>query len=286
MRKYLLLFLFSLLCLVGVSAWQIYISSDQKLHIIFCNVGQGDAIFIKTPSRKHILVDGGPDKSILDCLSRHLPFWERQIDIVILSHPHADHHAGLVPVLQRYEVKEFVQESLKNDTDGFVSLERAVKEEKSRTRFIYRGDRYQIVDGVTLHFLNPTRELLEELSPGGYIAKTGEQVSVETLVTFKSFTALLTADIQALELEEGIRSLGHIDVLQVPHHGSRTGLSEMIVDQLSPKVAVISVGKNTYGHPAASILQLLEKNTIKSFRTDKTGDIEVISDGKSWTIAQ
>src|SRR4051812_44999369 len=76
--------------------------NDGKLHVIFCNVGQGDAIFIRTPNGKNMLIDGGPDRSVLNCLAKHMPFWERRIDLMLLTHPHADHFMGMYYVLDRY----------------------------------------------------------------------------------------------------------------------------------------------------------------------------------------
>src|SRR3990172_8141877 len=85
--------------------------NDKKLHIVICNVGQGDAIFITTPVQAQILVDGGPDKAVLDCLSRHMPFWDRSLDAVILTHPDADHITGVVPVIERYSVNTLFTQS-------------------------------------------------------------------------------------------------------------------------------------------------------------------------------
>ncbi len=85
---------------------------DGKLHLVFCDVGQGDAIYIKTPKGSDILVDGGPNEKVLDCLGRHLPFYDRDIELVVLTHPHADHFTGLISVLERYSVKKIVLENI------------------------------------------------------------------------------------------------------------------------------------------------------------------------------
>lgn len=97
--------------------------NDGKLHVIVCDVGQGDGILIRTPSGDDILVDGGPDDSILNCLSDHLPFWDRTIELMVLTHPHTDHAAGLVYVLKRYTVLHFVTEKVLGATATYKRLE-------------------------------------------------------------------------------------------------------------------------------------------------------------------
>src|SRR3989344_6930328 len=127
MKKYILIG-FALLFLLGVfTVFQYLKFSDGKLHIVFCNVGQGDAIFMRTAKGKTILVDSGPDNTVLDCLSGHMPFWQRTIDVAILTHPHADHFMGFMPVLRRYKVKMFATEKLMNQTVGYRQLQELLR---------------------------------------------------------------------------------------------------------------------------------------------------------------
>lgn len=261
--------------------------NDKKLHVVFCDVGQGDAIFIRTPQGSDILIDGGPDDSVLACLGKHMPIWDRTIEIMILTHPHADHFTGLFAVLKNYKIKSFVSEDLDNKTVGFNSLMDKIKEQKIPVRFVFAGDRFILKDGVVLKIVGPTGELLSQMSPNGLIGESGEQASLESILTYGRFSTFLTGDSQALELEEMLKLIQHdnLDVLQAPHHGSKTGLSQEILDILSPKIVAISVGENNkYGHPAPFILDLLKSNNIKIFRTDQNGDIEIISDGKNYWI--
>ena len=108
MKRYLSLVLLSLFFLGGIFFYQSAKINDGKLHLIVCDVGQGDAIYLKTPSGKDILVDGGPNDSVLNCLNNNMPFWDRTLDLVVLTHPDADHISGLVSVLERYTVLHFV----------------------------------------------------------------------------------------------------------------------------------------------------------------------------------
>ncbi len=258
--------------------------NNKKLHVVICDVGQGDAIFIRTPQGSDILIDGGPDDKVLSCLSKHMPFWDKDLELVILTHPHSDHFTGLFSVLKNYKVKVFATEDLENKTLSFGELMKIIKDQAIPTRFVFAGDRFRLKDGVEFEIVGPTKEFLLQTSPGGTIGESSEFGSVETLMSFVKFSMLLTGDSQADELEQAIGltqdKLYNLSVLQVPHHGSRFGLTAEILDVLNPKIAAISVGaKNKYGHPTPFILDLLKSKNIKILRTDQNGEVEIISDG-------
>ncbi|MBI4096547.1 MAG: MBL fold metallo-hydrolase [Candidatus Levybacteria bacterium] len=276
-----------LLFLLGcILIYQNITYNDKKLHITFCNAGQGDAIFVRTPQGSDILIDSGPDNAVLNCLGQHMPFWDKTLELVILTHPHADHFTGFFSVLKNYKVKSFVLEELGNKTIGFNSLTEEIKARKIPQKFIFAGDRFVLKDGVMLEIVGPTQEFIRQTSPGGTIGEGAEFASVETLIKYGKFSALLTGDSQAAELEEMLKLIQHdnLSILQVPHHGSRFGLTAGILDSLSPKLAVISVGKNKFGHPTQFILDLLKSAGIKTLRTDQNGEVEIISDGKIFKI--
>ena len=276
--------------------------ADKKLHVVFCDVGQGDAIFIRTPNGSDILIDGGPDESVLSCLAKHMPFWDRTIEIMILTHPHADHLTGLISVIKRYNVLSFATEKISNKTLSFNYLVELIKSKNIKTNYVYQSDRFRLGGGVILEIVGPSKEFLDETSPEGLIGESAEFGSVETLVKYRKFSALLTGDSQASELQQAISSkryaISNLSVLQVPHHGSRFGLTAEILNILKPKIAAISVGaKNKYGHPTQFILDLLNQFGIKTLRTDlsanamhqalqagQNGDIEIISDGNLWKV--
>lgn len=273
-KKSIVLGIIAIFSLVGAFIWQWFVFSDGRLHVVFCNVGQGDAIYIRTPKGFDMLVDGGPNNAVVSCLNKHMPFWDRTIDIVLLTHPHSDHMAGFPAVFKEYKVSHFVTEKLDNDTDIFRLVMQKIKK-----RYVVAGNKIKTPDGVVFNFVGPTIEFLERTSPGGKIGESSEFASVETLVSYGKFRLLLTGDSQAGELGEAVQL--PIDVLQVPHHGSKTGLTEKIIQTLYPRTAVISVGKNKYGHPSPQILEMLQKEKIKILRTDEVGDIEIVSDGKN-----
>lgn len=269
----------------GIFVYQYGRFSDEKLHLILCDVGQGDAIFIRSPTGSDILIDGGPNDKVLSCLKDNMPFWDKEIELLILTHPHADHLNGLIPVLKNYKVMSFTTVNLQNNTAGFKRLVETLKDQNIDIRYLYAGDAFKFRDKVKLQIVGPSKEFLLRTSPTGLIGENKEFANIETLVVFNSFSALLTGDSQATQLKEAVR-LVKISILQVPHHGSKTGLDSEILDILKPELAVISVGKNRYGHPAEPILQMLTDKDIKILRTDKDGEIEIVSDGQGWVVSQ
>lgn len=265
--------------------------NDGKLHIIVCDVGQGDGILIRTPDGSDILVDGGPDNSILNCLSSHMPFWDRTIELMVLTHPHTDHAAGLVDVLKRYTVLHFVTEKVLGQTATYKRLEDELAAQKLTAKYVFSGDRIDLADKTQLLTLWPSHEWLNS---SGLQAGNGTSDSVNLdlngfcliqLLTYGNFKVLLTGDAGFITEDKIAAEVGKVDVLKVPHHGSKTGMSDYFLTQINPSLAIISVGANNrYGHPAQTALDLLKSHNIKTLRTDKNGTVEVISDGQTFSI--
>lgn len=255
---------------------------DGKLHIVFCDVGQGDGILITTPSSKQILIDAGPDQSIVDCLSKHMPFWDRTIEVALLTHPHADHFMGYYYVVDRYHIEQFATEKLMNKTDAFVGLVEKLREKKILMRYIVAGDRWRSGE-VMLTVAAPTDEFITSQNPDRFITNSAESASLVMQVTYGKFAALLTGDAPLDEMRE-IGKVEGLDILQIPHHGSNTGVDGEVLATFSPHIAVISVGKNNYGHPTPQTLGLLKERGISVLRTDEKGTIDVMSDGLTFEV--
>jgi competence protein ComEC len=278
---------------------------DGKLHIIFCNVGQGDGAYIRFPDGRDMVVDGGPDNKLLDCLGRHMPFWDRSIDMMLMTHPQKDHMQGFIELAARYHIGYFVRSDVYNTTQGYHQLVTEVAAKKIPTKFMAAHDRI-VVGSTTLSFVWPSFEQVAKAHENNEVtsARSNESTNVLAAATIKepppgdlndyclvfflrygSFDALFTgdADDRVEQNYEGMKLADNsVEVLKVPHHGSRTGMTEEFIQWIRPKLAVISVGKNMYGHPTAEALDKLAKYAGKTLRTDKVGDIEVVSDGKSW----
>jgi len=287
MKKYVILFSTIIIFFGGLSFYQFFSINDGKLHIVVCDVGQGDAVYIRTPKGHSILFDGGPDKSVLNCLRDAMPFWERSFDLLLLSHPHADHLNGLIDVFKRYTVKQFATEDLANTSEGYKTLQSAVKKEHLVWQTLLSGDKIKTQDGVMLSVLGPTRLFLDRTAVKGKYITSTEFASLQMLVAYKSFSYLLTGDSQYQEMGELVSGyhVTPLTVLQEPHHGSRTGITPEIIKALRPKIVTISVGAhNTYGHPAPNTLAILQNAGVEIHRTDKEGTLRLVTDGKSYNL--
>ena len=190
MKKYVSYLLLSLFILLGIFISQGVSFSDERLHLVFCDVGQGDAIYIKTPSGKDILVDGGPNDKVLDCLNSHMPFWDRTIELMVLTHPDADHITGLVPVLERYTVLHFVTSKTSKKTGIYKKFVQTLKNEGLTPRYVFQNDSIDFGDGVLSNVYWPTKEAFFEFNQ---VLEVNE-LSVVQVISFGNFTALLTGD--------------------------------------------------------------------------------------------
>jgi len=255
-----------------------------KLRLVFCDVGQGDGMLLITPSGKDIVVDGGPGTKIVDCLGENLPFWDRTIEMVVLTHPQKDHMEGLLSVLSRYKVKMIATTGVENETELFKAWQTAIKAEGARIYTPKAGDRL-VLDSVrgqtsSMDVLWPTSEKLEIWKLAG-LSELNKS-SVVLRLQMDGFCAYLTGDIPK-EILEGLID-GTCQVLKISHHGSKTGTNQEILDSIDPKVAIIQVGKNSFGHPHKEVLEMLGSKGVKIYRNDINGVIELKSDGDNYKV--
>lgn len=263
--------------LLGLFVYDSARFSGKKFKVVFCDVGQGDATYLRSPEGYDILIDGGPDNSVLLCLSENMPFWDKKIDLVIMTHPDSDHYSGLIPVAREYTINSFATSFTPEDATGYKTLKQILKDKNVEERFVCQGDSYNFPDGVDLRIVWPR---------SCAIASTDKNDnSVIALLRYGDLEILLTGDAEENIGDFYQNDVGDIDVLKVPHHGSRDGVDEDFLDAIKPEVAIISVGtKNRYGHPVAEILDLLESEDIQIFRTDVRGEIRLTTDGMSYSI--
>jgi len=282
-KKKSIFYILVLLCLLNVLAWLAVYSLNKThfLEITFFDVGQGDAIFIETPSRNQILIDGGPDSTILEKLNKKLPFWDRTIDLIILTHPESDHLTGLLDVLRSYNVKNILWTGAVRDTSLFRKWQESVGEENARIFIAKAGQRITVAK-TNFEILFPFESLQNEL------IKDANNSSIVLRLDFGETSFLFTGDayksVEKELIERGINI--NSDVLKVGHHGSKTSTAEEFIKEVLPEIAVISVGRNNnYGHPHPETLVTLEKYGISIFRTDLDGDIKIISNGKNYAVS-
>ena len=274
---------FVLIIFLGTSIWIWSVVfeqvSDGILEVTFFDVGQGDSIFIETPNDKQILIDGGPDNSILEKLNQTMPFYDRTIDLIILTHPDADHITGLVEVLNYYQVEHILTSGLKKNTAVYMKWKELIEEKNISLSLAQMGQKIILQNEIVLEILWPNQNLISSYS------NPVNNVSVVTRLIYNDIEILLTGDIenkvenylvnQDFELES--------DILKLPHHGSKTSTSYNFLKAVNPKVVVISVGENNkYKHPSQEVLERIKDLII--YRTDKDGDIQILTNGTLFDI--
>lgn len=249
----------------------------QKLRLTVCDVGQGDAILIQTPSGQDILIDGGPDLKVLDCLGRHLGFDDKELDLVILTHPHSDHVAGLVEVLRRYQVKKVLLTGVKFYDPGYEEFMKIISAKNIPQITAQAGENFEFGSELSLKIVYPLISLENKE------VKNLNDSSIVGRLVYKQNSFLLTGDLDS-DGEAALLASGQdlsAQVLKVGHHGSVYSSSLEFLEAVKASWAAISVGKdNKFGHPSSRIVYRLERAGAQVFRTDEHGDVEFVSDGE------
>lgn len=268
--------LFALAALVWYLVF--YVEARKNLMLTVFNVGQGDAIFIESPGGTQILIDGGPDEKILSKLGRHLPFWDRSIDLLILTHPHADHLTGLLEVLKRYNVGIVLEANVNHSIPEYEEWRRLLKEKQVRVVTAEAGQKIRLAPDAYADILAP-RENFFGTSPNNV-----HDAMVVAKLHYGGATALFMGDAEKIAEYKLMFFEGETidsDILKVGHHGSKTSTTEEFLRAVSPEFAIISAGrKNRYGHPHQEVVDRLKNFGIPVLRTDEIGDIRMESDGR------
>jgi len=278
---------FSIIFLATAAIWFfVLIPGPRGLETIFLDVGQGDAILIKTPKNQTMLIDGGPNNKVLGKIGKYLSSFKKRIDIVVLTHPHSDHVAGLVEVLKRYDVGLLILSGANLKSDVYAEFLKAAKDKNVPIMIAQAGQAIHFDGDLEFDILAPIgtiRKTFNKNSEGfGAGGNNVNDASIVGKLIFKNFSILLTGDATS-KIENRLLIYGGglaSDILKVGHHGSKYSSSLSFLKAVSPKAAVIEVGaKNRYGHPSPASLSRLKMSNISVFRTDLNGDIKILTDG-------
>ena len=260
-------------------------SSSRPPRLIMLDVEQGDAILLNWPQfQLQILLDGGPGRRILAELGETLPFYDKKIELITLSHPLQDHLEGLLSLLERYEVSRVVVNSLprKNYTEeeNFTFLQKvfwsALIKKEIPVTIAKKGQKVFLNSGsakiAELEFLAP----LFDYSKYGTIAGNNQSAVLKMdypkQILFMGDAGKEVEKQLLAHASPNIRS----EVLKISHHGSRFSTSNEFLKAVEPRTALISAGKNNlYGHPTASTIKKLKERDIQVFRTDIDGKVEI-----------
>jgi len=282
MRNNIKLF-FGFLVVLAIIVWTGALNTSQAesirgLKVYFLNVGQGDSEYIKTPNGSDILIDGGPDASVLTELGRVMDFGDRRIDLIVLTHPHADHLTGLIEVINRYEIGEVWETGVEYPSGIYDEWKKIISDKKIADKKVVQNDE-KWFGSVKFFVLGPLSNLenkkIDNLNNASIISE----------LDFNKFSALFLGDAENPVQTQILKSLKPMTVVKIGHHGSKNALNEDLLKILRPAIAVIEVGaKNTYGHPAPSTISFLESLAVKIYRTDQNGTVEIDSDGVNWSV--
>jgi competence protein ComEC len=254
------------LMLVGLSILVTFLSpnkvdSESDLTVWFLDVGQGDAILVDYLETQ-VLIDGGPGVAVIEQLGNVMPFWDRKIEYIVNTHPHADHVSGLLRVSDYYEVGEVFAAAQVYETRVWRQFL-----EKMEPNWLAKGDEIILGDNVRLKVLWPESKNLKRYSD----PNAG---SVVMMLEYGDRRILLTGDIGVTEEEMILSEIGKVDILKVAHQGSYTSSSRRFLESIRPDYAIITVGENTYGHPHQVVLNRLAEFAKVIYRTDRDGTIK------------
>lgn len=273
------------LLVLTLCIWYAAVREDARglLTVSFLDVGQGDSIFIRAPSGRQVLIDGGRGTGVLRELARVVPWYDRSIDVVIPTHPDADHISGLIDVLARFRADTVIHSSVEGDTKTFAAFNTAVADENARDVVAMRGQIVDLGGGARLEILFPDRLVPHVDTNDGcvvvrlvygttaFMLSCDAPQSVENYLVTLASTALGTSG-----------SSLHSNVLKAGHHGSKTSSSALFLGYVNPEYGIYSRGcDNTYGHPAPEVVARFAQFGIPTLDTCKEGTVTFVSDGQT-----
>ena len=259
-----------------------YQSSQENLRVIFLDVGQGDAILIEQGENQFLIDGGRSEKKLLEKLGQFMPFWDRQIEVVEITHPDSDHITGLIGALKNYQVNFILKTQVESSTQTYQSLKEVIDREIAQGGQVVEG-----LYGVRLRFPNGAQaEIYYPFAETDKEVRDKNATSIVTKITYGQNSFLLMGDLPIAEEREliGFNLPLQSNVLKLGHHGSRYSSSPEFLRYVHPQTAIISVGKNRYGHPHQEVIRRLSREKINFWRTDRRGDIEYLCNPQSCQV--
>jgi len=249
---------------------------DGRLHVAFLDVGQGDAVLITLPDGRQVLIDGGPSATDLHWrLGQEMPFWDRTLELVINTHPDADHLAGLVSLPERYTVEQLLTSDVGASSQLYREWEMQLAQAQVTPLIGQAGTRLALGENITATIL----------SPGSITANIDEpnNHSIVLHLQYGQVSFLLPGDIEEPVEQRLVQAQLPLaaTVLKSPHHGSKTSSTGAFLEAVNPQIVVISAGKeNRFGHPSPEVLERYAAQGLLIFRTDEQGTVELSTDGQ------
>lgn len=281
------------IALTDVFVWYAIVreAPTNTMKVAFLNIGQGDAIYIESPTHNQMLIDGGPSSILLSELKKELPFYDHSIDTLVVTNPDADHYSGFLDLIKSFQVNHVIEPGTKTDTERYKQLEQEIADAHISKTIARRGMIVHLGGGADLHILFPDQDVSSFSTNDG---------SIVARLTFGSTSVMFTGDAPS-KTENYVLSLENAsssnktsnefsaiksDILKEGHHGSRTSASEPFITAVNPAYDIISAGfHNRYGHPHKETIDLLNKLKIPTLITFEKGTITAVSDGNHFTVS-
>lgn len=276
LKKILTIIFFSILVVLPLAFKnsQVQGVKDESLLVYFLDIGQGDATLIRTPNDQDIIIDGGPDNTLIKKLGAYLPFYDHKIETIILTHPDSDHVSGLVEVLRRYQVDRVLLTKVLSDTPSYQAFLSELEKNKINSVVINSQQKIDLGGGVFFDIFYPTENF------EGKEVESTNNTSISGKLIYDNTSIMFTGD---LEIEESLLDDGlnlKSDIYHVGHHGSNNANDLKFVSAVDPTYAIVSVGaSNRYGHPQYRTLKNLQSVEAEVWRTDESGDVIFYSNG-------
>ncbi|MBZ5483104.1 ComEC/Rec2 family competence protein [Priestia megaterium] len=263
---------------IAVAPASSYAATPKTMKVHYIDVGQGDSIYIKAPNGEDILIDGGnkgKGNAVVSYLKKQKV---DDIEVLISTHPDADHIGGLDEVINASKVENVYAPKVGNNTQAYKDFLNAVKKKKLTIKTAQASVKLPVKD-VNAQIVGPTKT---------YANSDLNDWSAVVHMIYKKNTFLFTGDAETKAEAEAdmikAKKTLRADVLKVGHHGAKTSTSKNFLDAVKPKYAVISVGKNSYGHPTSQVVNLLKNSKASILRTDQSGTISITGDGTSYSV--
>lgn len=246
--------------------------NKHELQVYFLAIGQGDATLFITPKNQKILIDGGPGNAVLSKLGEILPFYDRQIDLLILTHPHADHLDGLLEVLKRYQVQKLLLNPVYYRNGSYLELWQTLKDSGTQVCQTNSQTDFVLSEESKIDILFPYP------SPLALNYKNVNNSSVVLKFTYGQVQFLLAGDAEQEVEDLLLKNAADLraNYFKLSHHGSRTANQQAFVQKISPQLVVISAGQdNKFGHPHAETLQTLQALELPAWITASSGSLHL-----------
>lgn len=249
---------------------------DGQAKLSFLDVGQADCAILNLPDSVQVVVDAGRDLSVVSKLAAKMPTFDKKIEYVVLSHPDSDHVGGFEAITQSYEIGTLIRSDAQSDSKTWQKVIDEIKNKKIQDNVVKSGDEIILDSNSKLNILWPDQNTQMSSNNGSIVFN----------LAIGESRAVFAGDAEVEAQNEVLRSNPALNIkaqiIKMSHHGSINGLNEDFLKIVKPEFAVVSVGKNSYGHPSQSVLSTLTNMNIQYFRTDQIGNVDFVSNGNTW----